>query len=121
MSEVNYSVGEHDTRPWGNWTVVATGQGYIIKQIEVLPGKKLSLQSHSHRSEHWIVLKGDAEVTVGDEKVALAENGQVFIPPQTKHRIHNSGSDLLSFIEVQIGSRLDEGDIIRFEDDYGRA
>ena len=121
MLEERYSVGDRDNRPWGNWEVMAVGPGYAIKRIEVLSGEMLSLQSHNHRSEHWIVLAGHAEVTLEERRIHLTTNGQVFIPPKAKHRVQNVGAGLLSFIEVQTGEHLDENDIVRFEDGYGRV
>ncbi|MCY4039982.1 MAG: phosphomannose isomerase type II C-terminal cupin domain [Gammaproteobacteria bacterium] len=116
-----YSVGDSDTRPWGAWQVLAIGDGFVIKKIDVMPGARLSLQSHAHRSEHWTILHGSAEVTVGARTVRLGRDETVFIPAQTKHRIHNVGKTGLSFIEIQTGSILDESDIERFDDEYGRT
>ncbi|MBC6428176.1 MAG: phosphomannose isomerase type II C-terminal cupin domain [Cellvibrionales bacterium] len=118
---INYQVGDSDERPWGRWQVLATGTGFAIKKIAVNPGERLSLQDHQHRSEHWIVLRGQAEVTLGDETLRLDANGTVFIPPQTRHRIHNVGQEVLEFIEVQTGETLDEADIRRYQDRYGRV
>lgn len=113
---------EHMTvyRPWGLYTVLSSGQGFKIKQIVVNPGKILSLQMHYHRSEHWIVISGTAEVTTGADIQSLHENESVFIPQQARHRLKNAGSGPLVVIEVQTGSYLGEDDIVRFEDIYGR-
>ena len=118
---VVYSVGESDTRPWGRWEVLAVGNGFIVKKIDVLPGARLSLQSHEHRSEHWTILHGNAEVTLGESAIPVAKDETIFIPAKTKHRIHNKGADKLTFIEIQTGEVLDENDIQRFDDEYGRA
>ncbi|NLB52730.1 MAG: mannose-1-phosphate guanylyltransferase/mannose-6-phosphate isomerase [Syntrophomonadaceae bacterium] len=114
---------EHMTaayRPWGLYTVLSSGQGFKIKQIVVNPGQILSLQMHYHRSEHWIVISGTAEVTTGANIQSLHENESVFIPQQARHRLKNAGSVPLVVIEVQTGSYLGEDDIVRFEDIYGR-
>jgi mannose-6-phosphate isomerase-like protein (cupin superfamily) len=117
---VNYTVGDADERPWGHWEVIAAGDGYVCKRITVDPGGKLSLQLHHHREEHWVVVQGEARVTRGDEVLALGPNSHVFIPVETAHRIENSGSTPVVFIEVQQGETLDEDDIVRLEDVYGR-
>lgn len=116
-----YQAGESDDRPWGRWTVLATGDGYAVKEIVVKPGEVLSLQSHEHRSEHWIVLAGTAEVTVGDDVLRRGTNETVFIPAGAKHRIANVGDNDMRFIEVQSGDVLAESDIQRYEDRYGRS
>ncbi len=102
------------------YEVLAEGPGYKVKRLEVKPGQRLSLQMHDLRSEHWVIVSGEALVTLGDEEVRRAVNEDVFIPVRTKHRIANPGKDILIFIEVQCGSYLGEDDIIRFEDDYKR-
>ena len=116
-----YRAGESDERPWGRWTVLATGDGYAVKEIVVNPGEVLSLQSHEHRSEHWIVLAGVAEVTVGSSVLEREANGTVFIPAGSRHRIANVGASEMRFIEVQTGDVLRESDIRRYEDRYGRT
>ncbi|MGI9437498.1 MAG: phosphomannose isomerase type II C-terminal cupin domain [Geminicoccaceae bacterium] len=117
---VEYVVGEADDRPWGRWEVVATGTDYVCKRITVEPGGKLSLQLHHHREEHWVIVQGQAAVTCGDERKEVGPNTHVFIPIETPHRIENPGSETLVFIEVQQGAQLDENDIVRLEDVYGR-
>ncbi len=112
---------DYDKRPWGSWSVIDQGPGFQVKRIEVLPGKRLSLQNHKYRSEHWIVASGRAQVTCGHKVFILRENQSTFIPKEAKHRLANPGSVKLVLIEVQIGSYLGEDDIVRFEDDYGRA
>ena len=108
-------------RPWGGYTSVLNGERFQVKRIFVLPGKKLSLQKHHHRSEHWIVVKGTAEVTVGENVQMLRENESVYIPLGEVHRLSNPGKILLELIEVQTGSYLGEDDIIRLVDEFGRS
>ena len=103
------------------YEVLAEGEGYKVKRIEVKPGHRLSLQMHENRTEHWVIVAGDALVTVGDQEIRLRVNQEVLIPVRTKHRVTNPGNLPLVFIEVQCGSYLGEDDITRFEDDYNRA
>ena len=119
--EVLYSKGEAEDRPWGRWEVLETGPCFAVKRITVKPGAGLSLQYHHHRAEHWIVVSGTAQVTRGEEIFDLAANGATFIPVGTKHRIENHGAEPVVFIEVQYGEILDEADIVRLEDSYGRV
>jgi mannose-1-phosphate guanylyltransferase len=107
-------------RPWGGYTSIFNGDRFQVKRIFVTPGKKLSLQKHHHRSEHWIVVKGTAEVTIGDTVQMLRENESVYIPLGEVHRLANPGKILLELIEVQTGSYLGEDDIIRIVDEFGR-
>ncbi len=113
---------EHVTtyRPWGSYTVLEEGPRYKIKRIVVNPGERLSLQMHYHRSEHWVVVRGTARVTIGEEEYFLHENESVFVPKSTKHRLENPGKIPLEIIEVQNGEYLGEDDIVRFDDVYGR-
>ncbi|MDM9625158.1 mannose-1-phosphate guanylyltransferase/mannose-6-phosphate isomerase [Rhizobium sp. S152] len=108
-------------RPWGGYTSVLKGDRFQVKRIFVTPGKKLSLQKHHHRSEHWIVVKGTAEVTIGDNVQMLRENESVYIPLGEVHRLANPGKIMLELIEVQTGSYLGEDDIIRIVDEFGRS
>jgi mannose-6-phosphate isomerase-like protein (cupin superfamily) len=117
----NYKRGDRDTRPWGTWEVLDSGEGFCVKRIKVTPGNILSLQSHNHRSEHWIIVRGEALVTLGEDKLAKKADESVYIPVGTKHRIQNDGSSDMEFIEIQTGGILDENDIIRYEDSYGRV
>lgn len=117
----NYKKGDKDTRPWGTWEVLDSGEGFCVKKIMVTPGNILSLQMHHHRAEHWIIAQGEAIVTLGEEKIAKKANESIYIPVETKHRIQNDSNKNLVFIEVQTGAILDENDIVRFEDSYGRA
>ena len=111
---------ERDERPWGMYEVLAEGDEYKVKRIEVKPGHRLSLQMHENRTEHWVIVAGDALVTLGDQEFRLRVNQEVLIPIRTKHRVMNPGRLPLVFIEVQCGSYLGEDDITRFEDDYYR-
>jgi mannose-6-phosphate isomerase len=115
------SSGPTDSRPWGTFTVLEEGKGYKIKRIEVLPGHRLSLQMHHHRSEHWIVVSGTARVTCGDREIMLQSNQSTYVPQCTSHRLENPGVIPLVLIEVQNGEYLGEDDIIRFQDDYARS
>lgn len=118
---VSYKIGEKDTRPWGTWEVLDVGDQYIVKRITVMPGKILSLQMHHHRAEHWIIAQGTAEVTLGNKIFKAPQDTPVYIQKEQKHRIANRTEEPLIFIEVQTGDTLDENDIVRFEDQYGRV
>ena len=117
----NYKRGDHDTRPWGTWEVLDAEDNFCVKRICVTPGNILSLQLHHFRSEHWIIVKGEAVVTLGDDKIVRKANESVYIPAETKHRIQNDTTEDMEFIEIQTGENLDENDIVRLEDKYGRA
>ncbi|WP_457752012.1 mannose-1-phosphate guanylyltransferase/mannose-6-phosphate isomerase [Thermococcus sp.] len=108
-------------RPWGSYTVLEEGERYKIKRLTVLPGKKLSLQMHYHRSEHWVVVRGTAKVVVGDKEILLRPGESTFIPAGVKHRLENPGRVVLEVIETQIGEYLGEDDIVRFDDEFGRV
>ncbi|MEN9460862.1 MAG: mannose-phosphate guanyltransferase [Pseudomonadota bacterium] len=107
-------------RPWGTYENIDVEERFQVKRIQVKPGASLSLQMHYHRSEHWIVVKGTAQVTRGEETFVLSENQSTYIPLGVKHRLENPGKLPLELIEVQSGSYLGEDDIVRFEDVYGR-
>jgi mannose-1-phosphate guanylyltransferase/mannose-6-phosphate isomerase len=107
-------------RPWGSYDSVEQGSGYQVKRITLKPGAAISLQLHHQRSEHWIVVSGEARITRGDEVFTLASNQSTYIPAGTKHRMENIGTEPLRIIEVQSGDYLGEDDIVRFEDRYGR-
>jgi mannose-1-phosphate guanylyltransferase/mannose-6-phosphate isomerase len=107
-------------RPWGSYTVLEKGEGYKIKRVVLKPGSKLSLQLHRKRSEHWVVVAGTAKVTRKNETYLVHTNESTYIPPHTEHRLENIGESLLQIIEVQNGEYLEEDDIERFSDDYGR-
>ena len=107
-------------RPWGWYDSVDEGERFKVKRIQVKPGASLSLQMHHHRAEHWIVVKGVAEITNGDQVITLTENQSTYIPQGQIHRLANPGKEPLEIIEVQSGIYLGEDDIVRFEDSYGR-
>jgi len=107
-------------RPWGSYEGLSDAERFQVKHIVVKPGHSLSLQMHYHRSEHWIVVKGSAEITCGDKTFLLTENQSTYIPLGTQHRLKNPGKLPLELIEVQSGSYLGEDDIVRFDDVYGR-
>ncbi len=108
-------------RPWGSYTVLEEGTFYKIKRIEVNPGAFLSLQKHYHRSEHWVVISGTAQVQVGEEQILLCENQSVDIPKTALHRLGNPGQVPVEIIEIQSGPYLEEDDIVRYDDVYGRT
>ena len=110
-------------RPWGYYICIDGGDydGFKIKRIGVYPGKKLSLQYHNHRSEHWTVIKGTGKVQIGEDFHILNKNQSIYIPIGVKHRMENIGDSLIEFTETQIGDYLGEDDIIRIEDDFGRV
>jgi mannose-1-phosphate guanylyltransferase/mannose-6-phosphate isomerase len=108
-------------RPWGTYDGIESGERFQVKRIVVNPGASLSLQMHYHRAEHWIVVRGTARVTRGDETFLITENESTYIPPGTRHRLENPGLMPLELIEVQSGAYLGEDDIVRFEDAYGRT
>ncbi len=114
---------DHSTieRPWGSFTTILENEGYKVKRIVVNPGEKLSLQLHKHRAEHWTVVKGRAQITVGDMVNSYNENDSVYIPLSAIHRAENCESVPLEIIEVQYGKYLGEDDIVRIEDIYGRT
>ena len=107
-------------RPWGYFVSILEDTNWKVKIIHVNPGGKLSLQMHHHRAEHWVVVKGTAEVEVNGNKLTLIENESTYIPLGSKHRLSNFGKTPLELIEVQSGSYVGEDDIVRFEDLYGR-
>ena len=113
--------GITEIRPWGRWAVLGEGKGYKVKQIDVNPGCRLSLQFHHHRSEHWIVVSGVARVTIGERIADVHPQESAFVPTGTSHRIENPGPLPLTVIEIQTGPYLGEDDIVRLHDDYGRG
>ena len=108
-------------RPWGSWHVLATGEGYKVKRIEVQPGHRLSYQTHAHRSEHWLVVQGSATCVVDGRTVTVGPGEHVDVPSGSAHRIGNDQSVPLVVIEVQRGPYTGEDDIVRLEDDYDRC
>jgi mannose-6-phosphate isomerase-like protein (cupin superfamily) len=117
----NYVNGTSDVRPWGSWRVICVGEGYVVKEIVVNPGAILSLQRHQHRSEHWTVVSGVATVTRDEEIIEVQANEHICLPSKCWHRAENRTNETLIFIEVQMGDILDESDIERKDDKYGRA
>jgi len=112
---------QFDRRPWGTFTVIDEGENFKVKRIEVLPGKRLSYQKHSQRAEHWVVVQGTANVTLDDREITVSAGEAIDIASGSAHRVENPGTDTLVFIEVQRGSYLGEDDIVRLQDDFGRA
>ncbi len=108
-------------RPWGNWEVVNQRKGFKVKTIEVLPLKRLSLQKHKQRIEHWVILEGEAKVTNKDKVTILSKDQFISIEKDAVHRLENCRNKTLKVLEIQIGSYLEEDDIERLEDDYGRT
>jgi mannose-6-phosphate isomerase len=112
---------QFDRRPWGTFTVLDEADGFKVKRIEVLPGKRLSYQKHAQRDEHWVVVKGTAVVTLNDREVILEAGQALDIAIGAAHRVENRGQEMLVFIEVQRGGYLGEDDIVRLQDDFGRV
>jgi mannose-6-phosphate isomerase len=110
-----------ERRPWGSFTVLEEKEGYKVKRIEVLPDRRLSYQRHEKRAEHWVVVEGEAVVTLEGKEVPLGPGESIDIPRAAAHRILNPGQGSLVFIEVQRGEYFGEDDIIRLEDDFGRV
>lgn len=115
------SAHTRETRPWGSFEVLSAGDRYQVKRLVVLPGAKLSLQSHRHRAEEWTVVNGTAQVTLNQDTTTIAEGGTISVPIEGRHRLANPGTVPLVVIEVQVGSYLGEDDIVRYADEYGRS
>ena len=115
-------ISEHvfENRPWGRFEVLRDESYFKSKIIRVEPGQKLSYQSHDKRAEHWVIVRGEAVVTLNDKEYFLKQGENIFIPQKAKHRVHNRSNDILEFIEVQVGIYFGEDDIQRYQDDYGR-
>lgn len=111
---------EFDERPWGSYEVLEERRGFKVKVLEVKSGARLSLQRHSRRGEHWVVIEGVADVVCGEQLLQLQKGDYIHIPPETNHRLGNSGNGKLTIIEVQLGDYLGEDDIVRIADDYQR-
>lgn len=110
-----------EERPWGSFEILYEEEQLKVKRIIVKPGKRLSLQSHKNRSENWVIIQGNALVTLDEKDIPLAANQFVFIPTEAKHRIANQGNDNVVLVEIQTGTYLGEDDIIRYEDDFNRV
>ena len=111
---------KYDERPWGSFTVLDEGEGYKVKRIEVLAGKRLSYQKHAQRAEHWFVAQGAAKVTLDGREIIVKKGESIDIAVGAAHRVENPGEELLIFTEIQLGDYLGEDDIVRLEDDFGR-
>ena len=107
-------------RPWGSYDSLENEQGFQVKHLIINPGAVISLQLHHQRSEHWVVVRGTATITLGDEVFELNVNESTYVPVEVMHRIANEGTEPVHIIEVQCGEYLGEDDIVRFEDKYGR-
>ena len=108
-------------KPWGSYQVLENTESYTLKKIIVNPGRKLSLQSHKHRSEHWIIAEGKAEIIIDEKVLIVGANESVIIPKGSKHRLTNNQNTKLIIFELWFGDILDEKDIVRYEDIYGRS
>jgi mannose-6-phosphate isomerase-like protein (cupin superfamily) len=108
------------SKPWGFYEVLEKGPNYLIKRITVSPDGVLSLQSHLHRSEHWVIVEGVADIIIDSEVYTLTTNNNIFIPKKSKHRLSNTGQKNLVVIEIWFGEITDEDDIVRYEDKYNR-
>jgi cytidyltransferase-like protein len=116
-----YTKTHSEERPWGHWKILTQGPGFKSKMLIVEPGQKLSLQSHKHRNEHWIVVKGQASVILNERDFDVCENESCYIPRNHKHQLINKTKNLLEVVEVATGDYLKEDDIVRYEDAYGRV
>jgi len=119
-AKVRYAPGDGERRPWGSWEVLAIGEGYAVKRIVVDPDQRLSLQYHHHRSERWTIVAGMGEVQIDEELFVVRRGDHVHIPILARHRLRNHGAEPLILVEVQMGELVDEADIVRLSDDYGR-
>lgn len=109
-----------EQRPWGSFTVLVDEDHFKTKRLDILAGKRLSLQSHQYRSEHWVIATGRAKITLGNDVLTYGKGQHIFVPRETRHRIENTGDTLLTIVEVQLGEYFGEDDIVRYEDDFGR-
>lgn len=120
-TEIENTSPVFDQRPWGSFAVLDKGDNYKVKRIEVLPGKRLSYQQHSHRAEHWFVVRGTAKVTLNGVQILVKTGESIDIALGDAHRVENPAADeMLVFIETQTGDYFGEDDIVRLEDDFGR-
>ena len=116
--EISWNTTVH--KPWGYFNLLIKTDDYLVKEIVIFPKQSISLQMHNHRSEHWIVLSGKAEITIGSKKQILKDSESTFVPVKKKHKITNNSTRPLIILETQLGNLLSEDDITRFEDQYGR-
>ena len=114
-------VGYTDYRPWGFYTILSDEPDHKVKRIVIKPGQRLSLQRHQKRAEHWYIIHGTAIVTLNGNELECPAGRSINIPKNSWHRVHNSGSENMTFIEIQTGDYFGEDDIERREDDYGRS
>lgn len=114
------SINKVVDRPWGNFRTIFISDNFTIKILKINPNSQISLQYHKNRSEHWIVTKGTANITKGDQTLILNENESIFIKKEEIHRIENKQQDDLIIVEVQTGDKISENDIVRLDDIYGR-
>lgn len=122
MKKETAEINRFEERPWGSFTILDEGENFKVKRLEVLPGKRLSYQRHSHRSEHWFVVRGTAKVTLNNAEILVRAGEAIDIPVGSAHRIENSsGNEKLVLIETQTGDYFGEDDIERLDDDFGRA
>ncbi len=112
---------EKFNRPWGYYVNIAKGDGYLTKILHINSGAKLSVQSHNHRCEHWFILKGKADILLGENEQTLSEGQNIDIPLKAIHSVGNSQDSELEILEIQTGNILSEDDIIRYKDIYGRV
>jgi len=117
---IQYKIGDHDERPWGNWVVLDVGNKFITKRITVNADARLSLQYHHHREEIWTIVSGNGIASIGGVEHIVSMGKTVTIKPEQTHRIYNNSKLPLIFIEVQLGEILNEDDIVRIQDDFGR-
>lgn len=111
---------ESEQRPWGSWHVIDVADGFKIKRIHVKPSARLSLQSHEHRSEHWVIIQGEATCEINGTESVVRHGESIDVPLGARHRLGNHGDEELVIVEVQLGGYTGEDDICRYEDDYGR-
>lgn len=121
ISAIRKNKVDPSIRPWGKYKILHEDENCKVKIIEVIPGQRLSLQSHEKRSEYWYIITGEGLMTLENLKFPLKAGGKVNIPVKMKHRIENTGIEVLKFVEIQTGSYFGEDDIIRYSDDYGRV
>jgi mannose-6-phosphate isomerase-like protein (cupin superfamily) len=120
IEDINKMLAPEEVRPWGSFSTLCYSKEYNIKEIIVNPGESSSLQSHNHRDEYWLVISGEGKAITNVSDTSLYVGKIIFIERGTKHRVCNTGKNILKFIEIQVGDSFDENDIIRYEDNYNR-